>query len=351
MKLTYGLSRHQRVECQYPVTDMLHIHNGDCSAEIARQSSLPGEHFAWREALIEGPTPAGTTEHEWRNLRATHLAESYQVDQVETVSELRIQEAKLASHPEHDEVILWFEPDLFCQTNLLYLLNWFAERELGNTRLSLICIGEFPGLPKFRGLGELNPEQMASLFDIRHEVSSGEKSLAAVAWQAYCSRDPTAIQTLLETDTSALPSLKPALQLHLERFPYVSNGLGRIQNRGLELIHDGVRNFADLFPRFGAAEPTYGLGDAQFWNTLRRMSQAQKPLLNIKNGNSSDPKLTSDNPHQLTFEITEAGEAVLNREADFVETNGIDTWFGGVHLLGRTKLWRWDDQAQKLTYL
>lgn len=329
---------------------MLHIHNGDSSADIARQSSLPGEHFAWREALIEGPTPAGITRQEWRRLRARHLTGFYGVDPGETESELRIQEDKLASYPEHDEVILWFEHDLFCQTNLLYLLSWFGERNLGNTRLSLICVGEFPGLQNFRGLGELSSEQMASLFDNRHEVSATEKTLARAAWQAYCSPDPTAIQTLLETDASALPFLKPALQLHIERFPFVRNGLGRIENRVLEFIHDGVLRFVDLFPCFGDAEPTYGFGDAQFWNTLRRMSEAQEPLLNIKNGKASDPKLTSDNVHQMSFEITEAGKAVLNSQADFVEMNGIDTWLGGVHLLGRTDLWRWDDQAQKLTY-
>jgi len=330
---------------------MLHIHNGDSSAGTARQSSLSGEHFAWREALIEGPTPAGITGQEWHRLRAQHLTEFYGDDPGETEKGLRIQEDKLASYPEHEEVILWFEHDLFCQTNLIYLLNWFAERDPGNTKLSLICIGEFSGLPNFRGLGELSPEQMASLFVGRHEVSNAEKTLATAAWQAYCSHAPTAVQTLLETDTSAMPFLKPALQLHLERFPFVSNGLGRIQNRGLELIHDGVRNFAELFPRFGDAEPTYGLGDAQFWNTLRRMSEAQEPLVNIKNGNASDPKLTSEKIHQMSFEITEAGESVLNGRADFVEMNGIDTWLGGVHLLGRTDLWRWDNQAQSLTHL
>jgi hypothetical protein len=329
---------------------MLHIHNGDASANIARQSSLPGEHFAWREALIEGPTPAGITGQEWRRLRARHLTESYGVDPGDTENGLRVQEERLADSA-HDEVILWFEHDLFCQTNLIYLLNWFVEGGAGNTKLSLICIGEFNGLPNFRGLGELGPEQMVSLFDGRHEVSNAEKTLANAAWRAYCSADPTAIQKLLETDTSAMPFLKPALQLHLERFPFVSNGLGRIQNRGLEFIHDGVRSFVDLFARFGDAEPTYGLGDAQFLNTLRRMSEAQEPLLNIRNGNSSDPKLPSENVHQMSFEITEAGKAVLNAQADFVEMNGIDTWLGGVHLLGRTDLWRWDDQAQKLTYL
>ena len=328
---------------------MLHIHNGDCSADIAKQSSVPGEHFAWREALIEGPTPADVSEEQWRKLRARHLSESYGAELDEIESELLSQEEKVASCTEHDEVILWFEHDLFCQTNLIYLLNWFAERNLGNTRLSLVCVGEFPGLPKFRGLGDLSPEQMASLFDGRHEVSAAEKILASAAWQAYCSPDPTAIQTLLETNTSALPFLKPALQLHLERFPFVSNGLGRIQNGGLKLIHDGLRTFDDLFPRFGDVEPTYGLGDAQFWNDLRRMSVAEKPLLKIKDGNASNPKLTSENIHQITFEITEAGADVLNAQADFVEMNGIDTWLGGVRLLGK-KIWRWDSQKETLVY-
>src|SRR5688572_27998219 len=135
---------------------MLHIHNGDASADTAKQSTLPGEHLAWRESLMTGPTPAGLSGREWRSLRAQHLSEAYGVDFKECEQELLDQEKKLASFGEHDEVVLWFEHDLFCQTNLLYLLNWFEQQDMGNTRLSLICIGEFPGKENFRGLGELN---------------------------------------------------------------------------------------------------------------------------------------------------------------------------------------------------
>jgi hypothetical protein len=328
---------------------MLHIHNGDSAAEIARDSTIPGEHFAWREALIDGPTPAGTSKKKWRETRAQHLAESYFVDYAQADRDLRNQEEKLTEHSEHEEVVLWFEHDLFCQINLVYLLNWFAEHKSGNTKLSLICIGEFEGLPAFRGLGELNPEQMTSLFGTRHEVTDREKALAKGAWKAYCSPDPTAIQRLLETDPSALPFLKDALQLHLERFPFVSNGLGRIQQRGLELIKGGARTFVDLFPRFWKTEPTYGLGDLQFWNALRRMNDVSEPLLKIKNGKAPDPVLTPQNIHQITFEMTEAGDSVLNGEADFIELNGIDTWLGGVHLFGKEDVWRWDGENQTLT--
>lgn len=327
---------------------MLHIHNGDSSAETLKQSALPGEHFAFREALIDGPTPARVAGEEWRKLRADHLAEFYEVDLSKTERGLLTQEEKLSSFLEHDEVVLWFEHDLFCQTNLLYLLNWFADRDLGQTKLSLICIDQFPGLPNFRGLGELNVEQMASLCDGRHEVSAKEKELASEAWQAYCSPDPTAIEKLLAADTSVMPFLKPALQLHLERFPFVRNGLGRIQNRGLEFIQSGSHKFIDLFPRFGEAEPVYGLGDAQFWIALRQMSDAPEPLLRVRNGNGADHKLTPEKIQQSAFEVTETGVAVLKGKADFVELNGVDLWLGGVHLVGRRDLWRWDDQNRRL---
>src|SRR6185503_6593933 len=327
---------------------MLHIHNGDSSAETLRKSDLPGEHFAFREALIDGPTPLHVADEEWRKLRAHHLADVYDLEPVWAETELFKQEQKLNSFPEHEEVILWFEHDLFCQTNLLYLLNWFADRNLGGTKLSLICIGEFPGLPNFRGLGELNVEQMASLFDGRHGVSVEENRLATDAWQAYRSPVPTAIEKLLASDTSAMPFLKPALQLHLQRFPFVRNGLGRIQNRGLEFIYDGLQKFGDLFPRFGKAEPDYGLGDAQFWNALRRMSDAREPLLRVRNGEETNSKLSPEKIHESAFDITTSGESVLKGEADFVELNGVDQWLGGVHLVGMKDLWRWDEQTRRL---
>ncbi len=328
---------------------MLHIHNGDFSADIARQSTIPGEHFAWREALIDGPSPAGMEDAKWRRLRAKHLADSYGVDPDKCEKELFDQEQALARFPEHNEVVLWFEHDLFCQTNLLYLLNWFAQRDLGKTKLSLICIGEFPGKPNFRGLGELNIEQMASLFPSRRELSNAELKPATAAWQAYRSPDPRAIETLLAADTYALPFLERALQRHLARFPSVRNGLGRIEDRALELIHSGFKNFIDLFSKFGDAEPIYGLGDSQFSLALRRMTNANAPLLTKSNGDNQE--LNPEEMHRTAFEITESGEAVLKGKADFVELNGIDIWLGGVHLAGKENGWRWDEESRSLVHV
>jgi len=337
---------------------ILHIHNGDSSADTAKQSSLQGKHFAWRESLITGPTPSGLAGEEWRRIRAKHLSEAYGVDAKECERSLLSQEETLASFAQHEEVVLWFEHDLFCQVHLIYLLNWFSQRELGKTKLSLICIDEFHGKENFRGLGELNAEQLGSLFPARQPVTNKQLALATSAWQAYCSSTPGDIETLLQADTSPLPFLKAALKAHLKRFPSTKNGLGLIENLALELIDEGLNDFSDLFPRFGDAEPVYGLGDAQFWLALQQLSTANKPLLAITNGKNNREKngavgqqtLTTEIVRKAMLELTQLGRSVLKGKTDFVILNGIDLWLGGVHLFDQNNLWRWNEQSGTMVF-
>jgi hypothetical protein len=326
---------------------MLHILNGESTERTLKQSSVPGVFFSFREVLDHGPTPTGTDEQEWRRIRSAHLVESYGVEIDACEQGLLSQEETLRSSSQHEEVVLWFEHDLFCQINLLYLLNWYAPEHLGQTKLSLINIGEFPGRENFRGLGELNAEQLASLFPQRQPVTPAQLNLAKAAWAAYRSPDPTAIETLLNTDTSALPFLPRAFQAHLKRFPATKNGLGQVENRSLELINNGFEKFIDLFPRFGNAEPVYGLGDAQLWLSLRMLISAHYPLLTVVNAKAKE-QLAPNVINNAKFKLTEAGHAVLNGEADFVTLNSIELWLGGVHLSGSGSVWRWNEASEKL---
>ena len=158
---------------------MLHIHNGDSTAETAKKSNIPGEHLAWREAMVCGPTPTGLSAEEFLQLRANHLSEAYGVSLEQCERDLRAQAEGLARFLDHEEVVLWFEHDLFCQVHLIYLLNWFAQHELGRTKLSLICVGEFPGIGRFRGLGQLSAAQLTTLFPQREKASPAQLHLGA----------------------------------------------------------------------------------------------------------------------------------------------------------------------------
>jgi hypothetical protein len=326
---------------------MLHIHNGDSAAGTAKKSDIPGEHLAWREALVCGPAPGNLSIDEFCHVRAQHLADAYGANLERTTQELRAQEETLGRFSDHEEIVLWFEHDLFCQVQLIYLLDRFAQNELRQTRLSLICINEFPGIEGFQGFGELNEEQLAGLFPQRLEVTQSQLDLGSKAWQAYSSAQAAGLITLLNSDTSALPFLKGALSKHLQRFPSTDNGLGRIERVGLDLVGKGHCNFRSLFPAFARREAEYGFGDAQFYLGLKRLADARTPALTLTVAGN---RVTTDPAQMLlsSFEITEFGKAVLAAEEDFVGRNGIDHWLGGVHLMGSEAPWRWDQQAQEL---
>lgn len=325
---------------------MLHIHNGDSTASTAKKTSIPGVHLAWREALVCGPAPGGLTEQHFLDVRARHLAQAYGVPVQKCAAELRAQHEALAAFSDHEEVVLWFEHDLFCQVQLIYLLHLFAGWELGRTRLTMVCIGEFPGLQSFHGLGELNEDQLSSLWPQRQEVTPEQLDLGARAWQAYSAPDAIKLIALLEEDMSALPFLKPALIRHLERFPSIRNGLGRVENAGLSLIAQGRQKFGSLFPAFVRREPAYGFGDAQLYLALERLAKASTPLINQHNGD--DYSINAARMFLSSFEVNEHGKATLAGEEDFVIKNGIDLWLGGIHLQGRESAWRWDEEVQEL---
>jgi len=326
---------------------MLHIHNGDSTAGTARKADLPGEHLAWREALVCGPTPSGVSDDAFRQLRAIHLSDAYGLRVEDSAKDLREQQEALAQFVDQEEVVLWFEHDLFCQVHLIYLLNWFSQSEPGKTTLSLICIDSFPGIEDFHGLGQLNEDQLASLFPQRRAISSAQLNLGSKAWQAYSSSDPSQIENLLTEDTTALPFLKAALFKHLQRFPSVRNGLGRDASLCVELVADGQAEFKALFPEFGKREPLYGFGDAQVVLELKRLGEATNPLLTMNNNGNLSP-IDSDKFLSASFQITDHGTAVLYGDEDFVKLNGIDLWLGGVHLQGNEAAWRWDEDHQRL---
>ena len=102
---------------------MLHILNGESTAQTLKQSRLAGDHLVWKEALIWGPTPATVDLPEWCRLRAEFLAGANSMNAQQCFEELMQQEAALGMLADQEEVVLWFEFDLFCQLNLIYVLS------------------------------------------------------------------------------------------------------------------------------------------------------------------------------------------------------------------------------------
>ena len=319
----------------------LHVTNGDCAADVLRMSGVTGEITLSADVLHEGPTPAGLLPERWRKVRARYLAECGYADYDAALARLTEWDHALESYRSYDEVVLWFEHDLFDQLLLVRLLDWFGARDLGRSRLSLICIGAFPGVEPFHGLGQLGPEQMASLLDRREPVTERQTFLARHAWRAFCSPEPIGIEVALRRDTSALPFLAAALQRHLEEFPWTRDGLSRTERQALLAVDAGYDTFEPLFRAVQALEESPYLGDTSLLHILRRLAASPMPLLRLEPG----PGGSARNPR---VSLTATGRDVLAGRGDWVHLHGIDRWLCGVHLHGRESQWRWDGERNRL---
>jgi hypothetical protein len=325
---------------------MLHITNGDSAAGSLRQAGLPGTVAVWADVLHDGPVPAGVEGDAWRELRARFAADAGLCPYEDAKAMCEQWDRDLASYRDHDEVVLWFEHDLFDQLLLIRHLDWFARQPEPPRRLSLICIDRFPGVEPFHGLGQLKPHQMASLFGTQQAVTREAIRLAVRAWHAFRSSDPRDLEALVESeDTSALPFLAGALRRQLEEYPEVGSGLSRTERQILEAVRDGAGSPAEAFVRTKAMEDRVFMGDSSFWTRVRHLASGAAPLLDLDGDTVTPTRLA-----RAATKLTDTGDAVLSGRADWVGIRGVDRWIGGVHLTGKDAAWRWNRRTHRLQH-
>jgi hypothetical protein len=324
---------------------MLHIVNGDATGEPLSRSGVPGTVAVWADILHEGPVRPDLDAAGWREARAQFLGRVGYLSAADALATYAMWDAALATHSSHDEIVIWLEHDLFDQLLLTRHIEWFSRRTSGRTRLSLICIGEFPGIVPFHGLGQLGPTQLASLLSSRHEMTGAEMALGRRAWAAFTAADPEGLQQLLDEDTTTLPFLEGALRRLLEEYPAVGTGLPRTERHVLEVLTTGDRSGMELFRGVQALEDRVFMGDTTFWARVLGLARGDEPLVVLPTA-----EMVSELPDlsQTAIAITDTGRAVLAGERDWVELGVIDKWIGGVHLNGRTVPWRWDGAAGRL---
>ncbi len=153
---------------------------------------------------------------------------------------------------------------------------------------------------------------------------------AVAAWAAFTSADPSG---LAHAGGPALPALRPALRRHERQYPSTREGLGKTERAALDAVAAGRTGFADIFLAHAEGDEPRFMGDTTFRGYLDRLTGGPYPLLRIAGGGH----------HHLT----RTGERVLAGEADQVELNGVDRWYGGVHLTGRAP-WRWDEREARV---
>lgn len=91
----------------------LHITNGDSFTKMLERLEIQGEIITWREMLCEGKTTNDVgSESFWRN-RFEFLNSSYKVTKNTFINFTLKEYRNLCNQKSQDEIVLWFEYDLF----------------------------------------------------------------------------------------------------------------------------------------------------------------------------------------------------------------------------------------------
>jgi hypothetical protein len=318
---------------------MIHIHGGSVLLETIARAGIPGDRLEWSDVLCQGPTPGGLTNDAWYDVRARFLTSAYGPGEHDVRRSLAAQDAGLERARAHDEIVLWFGPELFCQAIFVRLLDHFAARPPTKTRLALVSVDRYPGVDDRRActLGALSGDQLRALYERRPGVTSQQLALGQRAWRAMTAPTPESLVALLREDTSALPYLGAALRRLLAELPDAT-GLSRTERLILDALAAGPRTGFDLFVLANEPEPRRWITDTILLANLRRLADGPTPLVELQ-GNGK--------PLGQTARRTDAATAVLAGR-DAVEMRGVDRWVGGTHLTTHN-VWRWDDARATLT--
>jgi hypothetical protein len=335
-----GLERRERPDRER-LAAALHVTNGDITVDLLGRAGLTRHALSWADVLHEGPVPGGLSDDGLRRVRAQFIAAADGVDAREVLRRFEERDRILAAG-RAGEYLLWFEADLYDQLQIAQILAALGGLGVAPGRVTLVCIGEYPGIAHFGGLGELEPEQLPDLLDVAVPLTAGALDLGAAAWAALRAGDPVGLGAIAASRSGELRFLGEAFDRLSREYPSTRDGLSLTERRILAATPAGGAAAAAVFWQLGAREARPFLGDLCCFRTVARLAGSRVPLLAIDPPGEPVTAGTRLRP-------TAAGRRVLRGEADHVALNGIDRWVGGVHLRGRAARWRWDEGTESIT--
>jgi hypothetical protein len=296
----------------------LHVTNGDTVLYLFKKAGITGTHLAWRDALYEGPVPGGALE-EASEYRAGFASARGYGNPIKIIHDFQRRDAQLRRAAEFQEVVLWFEHDLYDQLQILQVLTALEVLDLEPGRVSIVQSDHY--------LGTMTADELSPLLARRRTVTAATFRSARRAWERFTSSSPLDLYVASKEDAIGLPFLRAALQRLCEEYPWSRDGLSRSQRQALQAVAQGSAHAQELFRRAQAREEAAFLSDATFGKLVGDLQAPPAPLVE---------------PDGDSIAVTALGRRVLAGDADWIEAAGIDRWIGGVHLQAPTAT-RWDD--------
>ncbi len=302
-------------------TATLHVTNGDGALYLLKKAGILGTHLAWRDALNEGPAPAGLSLEETSAVRANYLAQRGFASPIRLIHDFARRDAQLRSAGDFEEVVLWFEHDLYDQLQMLQVLTALEELDLEPGRIAVVQTDHY--------LASMTVDEILPLLPKRRTATAAIFRSARRSWERFTSASPAELYAAAGEDAIGLPFLRSALQRLCEEYPWSRDGLSRTQRQALYAVAQGPAREDELFSRAQAREEAFFLGKRSFSKVLEDLRTGAGALIEGEDG---------------TLAPTALGRRVIAGDADWLDEHPIDRWIGGVHLVAE-RITRWDEDS------
>lgn len=235
---------------------------------------LKGDIITWREMLCEGKTLTNVGSETFWKTRFEFLNKNYKISKQWFIEKTLKEYRSLCNHKQQDQIVLWFEADLFSQINMLAVISWLKTHR-AYAQISLVCTGGEGKTEKIYELKELADEQLLKYYKNRIILKQEDIAYADYVWQLYCGDNPIRLETLADIEDYQFNHLSEALKAHLKRFPTIKNGLNSIENHILQLsFNKKPKSKRELLHTVHSDQGVYGFGDTQYENIITSL----KPL-------------------------------------------------------------------------
>ena len=237
----------------------IHVLAGGRLAENLR-ANIGGELIVCRECLIAGDVKAENLNDFWK-IRADYIKTAYGETEEKYFQNVSGELSKLKNLAPRTEVHLWFEYELFCQTNM-----WFCLDLLSKTQASSIY-RVAPVTRKdneiWKGFGNLSAEDLQKCFAQKIKFEKEDITLGVNLWKAYQNSEHEKLERLAETKSECFP-FKEVCRAEIEKDFRPKSVLQEITGKG-------ATDFAEIYPEFSRRAGVYGFGDSQVKQILQKL--------------------------------------------------------------------------------
>ena len=366
------------------------ITNGDSTGDMLERSTcIEGEVLCWRDLLHDGPVlDLPYSEYSAARIQYLHqlclqginFQNAYENESCAAIDsdlktkiadDFRQRAATLTQLNLYDEIILFFEHDLYDQLQLAEICHRLLEYPAQLPPISIICINNHHEIPYFHGLGQLSIPMLEALYSAhKHKLSNLQLKAGQAVWHALVASDPIQLSKMAQEPVLGWPFMQSALQRYCREYPAKETGLtltqtyllmtllkapdelpalehhlkrleqsGQLQGttsaeqRYYEILM-GPATFRRIFHHLQQLEEAPFMGNLSVKSELQQLIMASVPYV------SGTEIKRQDGSTETEFSLTHEGAEALQGLRHWLDGNNYNCWRGAVNI-SHENAWEW----------